>query len=512
MATTFLDSLGSLSHLLRRRIGMARLWAAAALAGAGLGVGGAVDAWVQPLSTGGRWGVLAASLGLSGALGAAAIRLAGKRWSGQSLAKTLDAHANGNGLFATAWETRQAPPEADALHRAFCELLQSRAAARLSELDIRPIVGRRRLIAPAAALLAVCAALTAAAIRSSEFRTGLHRVTQPWWEPPPPVTWRNFILESRRTLEWPQAFGRAATPADGADLAFPEQSTLLWNLRLAPGCANARIELRRQGEAQIETIGAPGLRKAFPKAGRFEARIAFDLPEEVLAQAGEPANGTDPTRSPWLPFECREDRPPTVILEKPEGAEQPASPIAPLPCAVRAHDDWGLRKTGIGMMVDGATTEEALLPLEGEAGQSTDASGALELRMARHADLCAESSVLVFAFAEDAAGHRTVSTPVALDIQPLFGDQKKDGPQKPEKEDKEKDGGPPDPDQKEKADINALIRLQRAVTGKTLAAPGDLRKIVRDQERVLQTIETGTIPPEDGPSPEPSPAPDAPLR
>lgn len=518
MATSFPDSLNALSQRLRRRIGIARLLAAAALAGAGLGMGAAADAWMQPLSTGQRWGALAASLGLSAALGFAAFSLAKKRWRGGRLAGDLDARTRGDGLFATAWETLQAPPEADALRRAFCALLQAQAAAAMAQHDLRPIIGRGRLIGPAAALAAVIAALGIASVRSPEFRTGLHRVGQPWWEPPPPVTWRDFVLENRCTLDWPNAFGRAPTPADGPDLAFPEQSTLVWNLRLAPGCTGRRIELRRQGERMItvhmadflpQKSGQAPLRINFPKAGRFEARIAFDVPEEIMAKTGEPRKGVDPTHSPWVAFECRKDLPPTVVLEKPEGPEQPASPIAPLPCAVRAHDDWGLRKAGIGMMVDGTTTEEALLPLADKAGQGLDAAGPLELRMARHANLSAESSILVFAFAEDMAGHRTVSRPVALDIQPLFGEQNTGGPKKPGE--KDKDGGPPPPDGKEKPDLNMLIRMQRAVTGKTLSAPGDLQQLVRDQQRVLQTLETGALPPEDEPTPGSPPAAEAPL-
>ncbi len=516
MATSFHDSLQTLAHRLQKRIGTSRLLAAAALAGIGLGASAAIDAWGRPfpfpLSTGERWAALTISLGFAGAVGVAAFLLAKKRWSGAALPRALDAHANGNGLFTTAWETLHSPPEADALRRDFCELLQARAASRLTELDTRPIVGQRRLIAPCAALVAVVAALGVVSVQSPEFRTGLRRVTQPWWEPAPPVTWRNFVLEVQRTLEWPKAFGRAAMATENVDdLAFPEQSALQWNLRLAPGAANGRIELRRQGEAQVETIKISAA-KTFPKAGRFEARIAFDLPQEVLAQAGEPPAGTDPARSPWVSFECREDRPPTVALEKPEGAEQPASPITPLPCAVRAHDDWGLRKTGICMMVDGTTTEEALLPLEGAAGESLDAAGPLTVMLARHANLSAENSILVFAFAEDAAGHRTVSTPVALDIQPLFGKQEQGGPKKPEEKDDEKDGGGAPPEKKDKVDLDMLVRMQRSVTGKTLAAPGDLQKITREQERVLQTIKTGKLPPEDEPAPSDPPAPDAPLH
>ncbi len=513
MATSFTDSLASLSHRLRRRIGVSRLLAACALAGICLGASAATDAWVRPfpLSTGERWAVLAISLAGAGAVGVAAFLLARKRWRGPVLARALDASAKGNGLFTTAWETLQAPPEADALRQNFRELLQARAAVRLVGLDTRPIVGQRCLIAPCALLAAVLATLAVVSIQSPEFRTGLHRVTQPWWEPAPPISWRNFVLENHCTLEWPTAFGRAATPVSGADVAFPEQSALVWRLRLAGGCTKGRIELRRQGGAHIETIEASSLRKAFPKAGRFEARIAFDISPEELAKAGEPVDGTDPTRSPWVAFECREDRAPTVVLEKPEGAELPASPIAPLPCAVRAQDDWGLVKAGIGMMVDGVTTEEALLPLASEAGQSTDAAGPLILPMARHAGLGAENSVLVFAFAEDAAGHRTVSTPVALDIQPLLGAPDQKGPQQPEPEDEKEDGGAP-PDKKEKADINALIRLQRAVTGKTLAAPGDIQRLVRDQAQVLKALETGELPEPDAPSPPSPAAPDAPLH
>src|SRR6478735_7781681 len=104
---------------------------------------------MNPLHTGGRWGVLAGSLGLSAAAGYAAFALAKKRWSGRRLAAALDGQANGNGLFASAHETAEAPPEADALRQSFRELLQSRAAARMAELDPRPLVGRPRLAAPA---------------------------------------------------------------------------------------------------------------------------------------------------------------------------------------------------------------------------------------------------------------------------------------------------------------------------------------------------------------------------
>jgi hypothetical protein len=108
------------------------------------------------------------------------------------------------------------------------------------------------------------------------------------------------------------------------------------------------------------------------------------------------------------------DQPPIVELVRPRGPEAAATLIDVLECEIRATDDRGLARIGLEMMVDATKTEHGAVVL---ARPEREASRTLTLALSRMVGLGPDRSVLIWAFAEDGAGQRSVSMPVALDLQ-----------------------------------------------------------------------------------------------
>jgi hypothetical protein len=76
------------------------------------------------------------------------------------------------------------------------------------------------------------------------------------------------------------------------------------------------------------------------------------------------------------------------------------------------------------MMVDDDKTQVGVITLQ---GRDLAASRTIDLVLARFPGLGPERSILIWAFAEDAAGQRSVSLPVALDIRALYQAQRPGG-------------------------------------------------------------------------------------
>jgi hypothetical protein len=169
--------------------------------------------------------------------------------------------------------------------------------------------------------------------------------------------------------------------------------------RLAPGAVAAGSVA---AVLLAVAIVSPAFRLGLSRVMLPWAAISYSDGDEASAAAAAPIT---------------KDQPPMVELVQPRGPEAAATLIDSLACEIRASDDRGLARMGLEMMVDASKTEQGSIVLgRGER----EASRALTLALGRIANLRPDSSVLIWAFAEDVAGQRSVSMPVALDLQQLY--------------------------------------------------------------------------------------------
>ena len=289
-----------------------------------------------------------------------------------------------------------------------------------------------------------------------------------------------ILLECENIIHWPSSFARSDTQATGMSACFPERSSLTWRFKLIPKYSKAQIELLHDGanlrlSAGSDAHGIFTVTKEFPLMGQWKVRIVT-----AAAEANE-------KKTSWKAIECKKDLPPAVKLMKPTGSTKAVSAIDELTCELSASDDWGLATMGIGLIVDAGPPHEQALPLD---RKQLAASDLIKLLLARYPKIGPDHSVMVWSFAQDVAGQRAASSPIALEIQPLFRAKPESAeilspPSEKEGEKKLKNAS--------SINLEKIIQAQRAVTGKTLwliqqKAGIEVKSLAIDQDKVLKQL------------------------